>query len=412
MNLTYNIAKRYLFSKKQTNAVNIIAGVSATSIGVGAMALVMVLSVFNGLESLVKSMYTVFYPEIVVTSNASKTFEINTELEQMLKQENNILHYSFILEDNALLEYGGQQQIATIKGIDRNYFKVIPEFDSFVVKGTKDVFYNNGEFMLLGAGIAYGLNLNTTESIEPVGIYMPKKTAASLSNVENSFQKQYIYSCGSFAISDEFDTKYVLVPLSFFQQLSMQYNQISKVEIKLKDKNNDAATIASLQQKLGADFQVKNRYQQNEILYKVLRTEKWIVFAILAAILCIASFNITGALSMLVLDKKKDLAVLTALGLERNDVVKLFLLEGVLLSLLGAVVGIVLAVIFLIIQDKIGIVPMPGSTFVIQHYPVKIQLLDIIVVFILVILIGIVASWLPSKYAAKNIEKEYLSYLS
>ena len=193
MNLTYNIAKRYLFSKKQTNAVNIIAGVSATSIGVGAMALVMVLSVFNGLESLVKSMYTVFYPEIVVTSNASKTFEINTELEQMLKKENNILHYSFILEDNALLEYGGQQQIATIKGIDRNYYKVIPEFDSFVVKGTKDVFYNNGEFMLLGAGIAYGLNLNTTESLEPVGIYMPKKTAASLSNVENSFQKQYIY---------------------------------------------------------------------------------------------------------------------------------------------------------------------------------------------------------------------------
>lgn len=411
MNLTFKIAKRYLFSKKQTNAVNIIAGVSATSIGVGAMALVMVLSVFNGLESLVKSMYTVFYPEVLISSAHSKTLEVNPTLEKTLREENNILHYSYALEDNALLEYGGQQHISTIKAVDKNYFKVVPEFDSFMMEGTKNIFYNDDNFMLLGAGIAYSLSLNVTESIEPIGIYMPKKTSTSLANVENAFQKQYIFSCGSFAISDEFDTKYVIVPLSFFQQLTNQQNQISKIEIKLKNKKDATATIASLQKKLGTDYEIKSRYQQNEILYKVLKTEKWIVFAILAAILCIAAFNITGALSMLVLDKKKDLALLTALGIEKNNVIQLFLLEGLLLSILGAVVGIFLALLFLIIQDTIGIVPMPGNTFVVQFYPVKIMAIDLVAVLLLVILISLVASWLPSKYAAKNIEKEYLSWL-
>jgi lipoprotein-releasing system permease protein len=411
MNLPYKIAKRYLFSKKQTNAVNIIAGVSATSIGVGAMALVMVLSVFNGLEDLVKSLYTVFYPEVLVTSKYSKTFEQHNEFENIFKQNENIAYFSYALEENALLEYGGQQQIATIKGVDKNYFKVVAGFDSFMLDGNKNLQANQQNFMLLGAGIAYTLNLNTTESIEPIGIYMPKKSAKSFSNLENAFQRQYIYTCGSFAISDEFDTKYALVPLSFFQELTENYNQISKVEIKLKNIKKAEKTIQELEDKLGKDFYIKTRYQQNEILYKVLKTEKWIVFAILAAILGIASFNITGALSMLVLDKKKDLAVLTAMGFQKKNTVKLFLIEGVLLSMIGAIVGIVLAVIFLLIQQNIGIVPMPGNTFVVQYYPVKIYFLDIIFVFILVVIISIMASWFPAKHAANNIENEYLSYL-
>lgn len=412
MNLSLLIAKRYIFSKKETNAVNIITAVSAVAVGIGAMALVMVLSVFNGMEGLVKSLYTIFYPEVVIMPAHSKTFEQTDDLETLLKDNKNIAFHSYTLEENALLEYNNQQHISTIKGVDTNYFKVVQGFDTYVKEGTRNIRYNGVNFALLGAGVAYYLNINTAESVEPIGIYMPKKSSKSLSNIENAFQKQYINSCGMFAISDEFDEKYTIVPLEFFQQLTENYGKVSKVELKLKNKNQDKATIKELQEKLGDDFKLKTRYEQNEILYKVLKTEKWIVFAILVAILGIASFNIIGALSMLILDKRKDIAVLTALGYNKDATHKLFLTEGMLLSLLGASIGIILGIIFLIIQKYVGIIPMPGNTFVIQYYPVEIHILDIIAVFAIVIIISLLATWLPAKKAAENIEKEYLSYLN
>ncbi|HNC63118.1 MAG TPA: FtsX-like permease family protein [Chitinophagales bacterium] len=412
MNLSLLIAKRYLFSKKKTNAVNIISGVSAMAIGVGAMSLVLVLSVFNGLEGLVKSLYTVFYPEVLIVPKQAKTFEITDDIETILKSNSNIAVFSYTLEENALLEYNGQQYISTIKGIDDNYFKVVENFDKYIKEGTKNIKVNGTEFAILGAGIAYYLNINTAESIEPIGIYMPKKTAKSLSNVENAFQKRYINSCGMFAISDEFDVKYSIVPLDFFQELTEDYSQASKIEIKLKDNKKDKLTIKELSKKLGDNFTLKTRYEQNEVLYKVLQTEKWIVFAILSAILIIASFNIIGALSMLILDKRKDMAVLTALGYSKENTHKLFLVEGMLLSLLGASIGIIIGIILLLIQKYIGIIPMPGNTFVVEFYPVDIHILDIITVFILVAIISFIATWFPAKKAAENIEKEYLAYLN
>jgi lipoprotein-releasing system permease protein len=412
MNLSLLIAKRYLFSKKKTNAVNIIAGVSAVAIGVGAMALVLVLSVFNGLEDLVKSLYTVFYPEVLITPHHSKTFEITDDIEKILKDNTNIAFFSYTLEENALLEYGSQQHISTVKGVDDNYFKVVKDFDKYVKEGNRNLKANGINFALLGAGTAYYLNINPAESIEPVGIYMPKKSSKSLANVENAFQKQYINTCGMFVVSDEFDAKYSLVPLDFFQQLTENYGKASKIEIRLKDQKKDQHTIQELQKKLGNSFILKTRYEQNEVLYKVLQTEKWIVFAILTAILCIASFNIIGALSMLILDKRKDMAVLTALGFDKKATHRLFLVEGMLLSLLGASVGIVVGILFLLIQKYVGIIPMPGNTFIVQFYPVHIRLTDILAVFILVALISFVATWLPAKRASENIEKEYLGYLN
>ncbi|MCB0514220.1 MAG: ABC transporter permease, partial [Bacteroidetes bacterium] len=320
--------------------------------------------------------------------------------------------FSYTLEENALLEYNGQQYISTIKGVDDNYFKVVENFDKYIKEGTKNIKVNGTEFAILGAGIAYYLNINTAESIEPIGIYMPKKSAKSLSNVENAFQKRYINSCGMFAISDEFDVKYTIVPLGFFQELTEEYSQASKIEIKLKDNKKDKQTIQELIKKLGDNFVLKTRYEQNEVLYKVLQTEKWIVFAILTAILIIASFNIIGALSMLILDKRKDMAVLTALGYSKENTHKLFLLEGMLLSLLGASIGIIIGIILLLIQKYIGIIPMPGNTFVVEFYPVDIHILDIITVFILVAIISFIATWFPAKKAAENIEKEYLAYLN
>lgn len=412
MNLEFRIARRYLFSKKSTNAINVISGVSATAIGVGTLALILVLSVFNGLESLVKSLYTVFYPEIAFTADASKTFAVNEQVLGVLKQDPNVRYYAFSLEENALLEYGDQQHICTVKGVDPQYFRVVSGFDSFMIAGRKDVQLGDFDFILLGAGVAQKMNINTEQAITPVGVYLPRRTASSMASPENAFQKSYLMAGGVFAISDEFDSRYALVPLDFFQRLTENEGRATKAELKLHDPAQAEATVNRLRKSLGPEFRVQTRYEQNEVLYKVLKTEKWAVFAILSFIIIIAAFNIIGALSMLVLEKKKDLAALTALGLPNRSVTRLFLLEGWLLSFFGGMAGMLLAVVLCLLQEHVGLVPMPGSTFIIHYYPVEMRPGDFLAVAGIVTFISLVTAWLPAKKAAANIEKEYLSYLS
>jgi lipoprotein-releasing system permease protein len=241
---------------------------------------------------------------------------------------------------------------------------------------------------------------------------MPKKSGSSFTSMENAFNKSYVTASGAFAVSDEFDSRYTFVPLDFFQELTGNADKASQIEIRLKDKTTSETAIAEIRQKLGNKFVVKSRYEQNEVLYKILKSEKWITFAILVLIMVIASFNIVGALSMLVLEKKKDIATLTALGLPSGSIVKIFLLEGILMSLLGALIGMILAFILCILQQKVGLVPMPGSSFLVQYYPVRMLATDFLAVGAVVILISLLAAYLPARKAALAVEKEYLSYLS
>lgn len=412
MNLELNIAKRYLFSKKSTNAINIISLVSGTAMLFGTMALILVLSVFNGLEGLVKSLYAVFYPDIAITAVEGKTFDISNELRQQLTSINYIDAYSFTLEENALLEYSDRQHICTIKGVDKNYFKVVQKFDTFMVDGKKILQKDSINYCIVGVGVAQKLGMNAAQAFNPVTIYMPKKGSASFASMENAFNKSYVTPSGAFAVSDEFDSKYTFVPLDFFQQLTDNNDKASQIEIRLKDNTQTDMAIQQLQQKLGKSFAVKSRYEQNEVLYKILKSEKWITFAILVLIMVIASFNIIGALSMLVLEKKKDIATLTALGIHKNNIIKLFLLEGILMSCVGAFIGMLLAFILCILQQKVGLVPMPGTSFLVQYYPVKMQVFDFAVVALVVVIISLIAAYLPARKAAMSVEKEYLSYLS
>jgi lipoprotein-releasing system permease protein len=411
MNLELNIAKRYLFSKKSTNAINIISLVSALAMFVGTMALILVLSVFNGLEDLVKSLYTVFYADIAVSAAEGKTFEITDNLKQQLAAINYIDAYTFTLEENALLEYGEQQHICTVKGVDDNYFKVVKNFDTFMVDGVKKLHQDSISFCIVGVGVAQKLGMNAGLAFNPVAIYMPKKTSSSFSSMENAFNKSYITPAGAFAVSDEFDSKYTFVPLSFFQSLTGNVEKASQAEIRLKNSKQTEHVISILKQKLGSAFSVKSRYEQNEVLYKILKSEKWITFAILVLIMIIASFNIIGALSMLVLEKKKDIATLTALGFAKNNIIKLFLLEGILMSCVGAFIGMFVAFILCILQQKVGLVPMPGTSFLVKYYPVQMQVFDFITVTFVVLIISILAAYFPAKKAAAAVEKEYLEYL-
>jgi lipoprotein-releasing system permease protein len=411
MNLELNIAKRYLFSKKSTNAINIISLVSGTAMLLGTMALILVLSVFNGLEGLVKSLYAVFYPDIAITATTGKTFEITNELRQQLKSIHYVDAMSFTLEENALLEYGDQQHICTVKGVDKNYFNVVQKFDTFMVDGKKILQKDSVNYCIVGVGVAQKLGMNPGQAFNPLAIYMPKKTSSSFASMENAFNKSYVSPSGAFAVSDEFDSRYTFVPLDFFQILTDNDSKASQIEIRLKDKSQTEDAKKAIIQQLGKDFTVKSRYEQNQVLYKILKSEKWITFAILVLIMIIAAFNIIGALSMLVLEKKKDIATLTALGIHKNNIIKIFLLEGILMSCVGAAIGMLLAFILCILQQKVGLVPMPGESFLVQYYPVKMKVLDFVIVAFVVIVISFIAAYLPAKKAAMSVEKDYLNYL-
>jgi len=378
----------------------------------GTMALILVLSVFNGLEGLVKSLYAVFYPDIAVSAVEGKTFEITPTLRDKLKSIHYIDAYSFTLEENALLEYSDRQHICTIKGVDKNYFNVVNKFDTFIVEGKKLLQQDSINYGIVGVGVAQKLGMDPARAFNPIALYIPKKTGASFSTLENAFNKSYVTPSGAFAVSDEFDSRYTFVPLDFFQQLTDNSGRASQIEIRLKNKIQSDAIIRQLQQLLGSSFIVKSRYEQNEVLYKVLKSEKWITFAILVLIMIIASFNIIGALSMLVLEKKKDIATLTALGIRQRSIIKIFLLEGMLMSLIGAAIGMLLALILCLLQQKIGLVPMPGTSFLVQYYPVKMLLSDFLAVGTIVVFISLFAAYLPARKAALSVEKEYLSYLS
>lgn len=411
LNLELNIAKRYLFSKKSTNAINIISLVSAFAMLFGTMALILVLSVFNGLEDLVKSLYNVFYSDVAVFPAKGKTFEITDDLKARLKAIDYIEASSFVLQENALLEYEGNQHICTIKAVDDNYFKVAKGFDTFIVDGKKILYADSINYIIPGVGVAQGLGLNNIMTLNPVGIYMPKKSASNFALLENAFNRNYLTPSAVFAVSDEFDTKYALTSLSFFQNLTENYYRASEIDIRLKNPQLSANAIKSIKNKLGTSFEVKSRYEQNEVLYKILKSEKWVTFSILVFIILIASFNIIGALSMLVLEKKKDIATLTALGFKQRSILKLFLFEGLLMSGLGAICGMILAVILCILQQKIGLIPMPGTSFLVKYYPVKMNFSDFAVVGLVIIAISLIAAWFPAKKAAKSVENEYLTYL-
>ena len=264
MNLELKIARRYLFSKKSTNAINIISLVSGTAMLFGTMALILVLSVFNGLEGLVKSLYAVFYPDIAITATTGKTFDITNELRQQLKSINYVDAMSFTLEENALLEYGEQQHICTVKGVDKNYFNVVQKFDTFMVDGKKILQKDSVNYCIVGVGVAQKLGMNPGQAFNPLAIYMPKKTSSSFASMENAFNKSYVSPSGAFAVSDEFDSRYTFVPLDFFQTLTDNDNKASQIEIRLKDKSQTEDAKKAIIQQLGKDFTVKSRYEQNQ----------------------------------------------------------------------------------------------------------------------------------------------------
>lgn len=399
--LPLRIAFRYLISKKSTNAINIISGVSMLGMACGSLALVLVLSVFNGFEGLVISLYQSINPDIEVTAKEGKVFKLeNDELEKIAALEG-VEFISQALEENAILRYNDNEYIATIKGVDA-YFVQISQVSGKMIGGEFLTGDQNKPYAVVGAGVAGALALDLDNRLNAISIFLPKRGKTTMAlDPSQAFIRKTISPSGVFSIQQEFDNKYVFVPLEFTRDLLKYVSELSSLEIKLYPGANKKHTQNQIAAIMGDRFHVKDRFEQNEFLYRVMRSEKWAVFAILSFILIIAAFNIIGSLSMLVIEKTKDIAVLKAMGATKGLIRRIFLWEGMLTSLIGSFTGIILGIIICWIQINFEVIKLQGSgTFVIDSYPVVMKASDFVLVAVTVITISILTSWVPAHRAA------------
>jgi len=377
--------------------------VSISAIAVGTAALLIILSVFNGFEGFIKSLYNSFYPEIKITAVEGKTFEARPALIQNIKKIDGVETLSMSLEDRVLFTFGNNQSIAVLKGIDKNYDKVSKIKES-VDHGTMDFSGENSRIppAVFGMGIANKLGI-TDRSMMPVSCFAFRNTQSYNLDVLSAYNQQEFHVQGVFYLQEEMDEKFVFAPLEQVQLVLGREKAISSIELSL-DPNSSAESVRTkIQKKIGTKLKAETRYEQNKTLYFILKSERWATFAILALMLVIASFNIVGSLSMLVLEKRKDSAILRTMGADQKMIRRIFLATGILLSCIGALIGMLIAFIVCFAQKKFGFVRLDGSdNLLIDAYPVDMHLFDFVLVLLTVVLFAFLASVGPAKKAAAN----------
>ena len=405
MNLSFYIARRYLLGKKSQNAINIISGISVLGITTGTMALVIVLSVFNGFDTVVKSLYNTFDPDIQISARMGKTFAPDPVTMQELRSTPGVVAVSEVLEENVLLLYDERQHIATIKGVD-DAFNNVSGLDSMVYDGEMKLKDRNRPYAVVGQGVALSLGIGLS-FINPIFVYTIDRTSRiNMAQPEESIRRDYIYPSGIFSIEQEYDSRYIICPIEFVRNLLSYQDEVTSLEVKLDPGLPPEGVQKQIESLMGDDFYVKNREQQNELFYKVMRSEKWAIFLILTFILIIASFNVIGSLSMLIIDKKKDIITLRNMGAEKRLIKRIFLVEGWLMSVFGSITGIFLGTAISWVQQRFGIIKLTGNgNFIIEAYPVHIEVVDICLVWVTVLLIGLLAA----RYPVRQISKKYLA---
>jgi lipoprotein-releasing system permease protein len=399
--LSLYIAKRYLFAKKSRNAINVISAVSVAGVTVGTMALIIILSVFNGLETMVSSIFNTFDPDIKITAAEGKTFIPDTARLKRLAKVDGLCCYSLTIEDNALLKYGSRQYIATIKGVDDNY-AMVSNIDSSMWEGQFMLKSDKGRpYAVPGIGVAQYLGIRVN-FITPLEIIFPKKTGSTSLSAENSLIEKFIFPSGIFEVEKEYDSKYVYIPIDFARELTETDKGVSTIEIRFKEHANPAAVQKDIKKIYGKSFLVRNRYEQQEIFYKVMRSERLAIFFILTLILIIASFNIIGSLTMLIIEKERDIEILKSLGANNTLIRKIFIFEGWMISIIGAITGIILGFFICWLQQTYGFVKLNSQSLIMDSYPVVLKLKDFIIVPSTVLMIGYWAAWYPVRFLTKK----------
>jgi lipoprotein-releasing system permease protein len=407
MNFPFFVARRYLFSKKSTHAINIISGISVIGVAIATMALVVTLSVFNGFHDLVATFFTSFDPQLKIQPAEGKTVVADDPILTQIRQLPQVEVATECVEDQALAIYHGRQAMVVIKGVDDNFSQLTH---------INEILVGDGDFSLHAADLHYGiLGIRLAEELatgyafkEPMKIYAPRRQGQfDLTDPENAFEEDELYSPGVlFNVKQaKYDKDYILTSIGFARRIFDQQGMLSSLELRLKPGSNFDAVKKEIKRLCGTRFIVKDRFEQQDDTFKIMKIEKFIAYIFLTFILMVACFNIIGSLSMLIIDKKDDVVTLRNLGASDKQIVRIFLFEGRMISAIGAVVGIIIGLLLCWAQQQFGIVALGSSSgsFVINAYPVSVHPEDIILIFITVLIVGFLAVWYPVRYFAKRL---------
>lgn len=399
----FKFAWRYFKAKKSANAINIIAWVTVGVIAFATCCQILVLSVFNGFEDLVKSLYSSFYTDLKVIPANGKTFTLTTQQISAIKQQPSVANLSLEAEEKALLKNEDAQTVVYLKGVDDNY----PNVSGVASKTSRGV-YNTGTidapYLVAGAGIqnAVALNVDPAFPSDSLTVILPKRNSENNDPLQ-SISEGKLKAAGVFSIQQEFDEKYAITNIDFVKrQMAFAADEYSAVEIKLRPKEDPVVAGKDIQKLLGPNYKILTRYEQNTSLYNTMKMEKWAIYAVLTLILIIAAFNMVSALTMLVLEKRKDISVLQSMGTGRNSILKIFLAEGLLLAGIGAVAGVGLSVLLCLAQMKFKLIKITGGSFLIDYFPVKLIVTDFLLVTATVAAIAFIAAWFPARKASRQ----------
>ena len=407
MKYEFFIARRYLFSCKSHHAINVISGISVVGVTIATVALVCTMSVFNGFRDLVASLFTAFDPQLKVSLVEGRTINADDSSLEKLKLLESVEVYTPVLEDEALVVRDNHQMVVTIKGVADNITEQVE---------LEKILYGDGEFALKADVLEYGvvgiqlagqLGLNAYFE-EPLQVYAPRKgERVNMANPVASFNHDELQSPGVvFMVQQtQYDGHYILTSLGFAQRLFDQKGQISSVELKLKKGVNQSEAKKEIRHLMGSKFKVQDRYEQQDDVFRIMRIEKLISYLFLTFILLVACFNIIGSLSMLMIDKKQDVQTLRSMGADNGQICRIFMLEGRMISLAGAVVGVLVGLLLCWMQKEFGFISMGGNAgdFIVDSYPVSVHFWDIVLIFVTVLIVGWVAVWYPVRYFSKNL---------
>lgn len=404
MNFPLFIANRYFFSRKKKNFINVIAIISMAVVAIATAALIIALSVYNGMEGLLRSIYGSFDAELSISPTHGKSFELTDDLFNSIQQVEGVVNITEVIEDNVLLKYNEAQKLVKMKGLSDNFI-THSYMAPYVIEGEFAFHQDSIQYAILGNGIRQALSINIKDDFYPLQFFYPKNVKPGALDPSNYFSRANIMPGGVFRLEQHYDDEYVFVPLSFAQALLNYGEKRTSLEISTEHDASISDVQEALIALLGPDFRVLNSDQQHADLYKILRIEKLLVFLIFSLIIGIASINIFFSLSMLVIEKRRDIAVLLAMGAPAQKIRRIFLSEGAIIAFSGAGLGLLLGLVVAWLQDTFGLISMGGGqSLILQAYPVEIQLTDFVYTALCIILITFLASIHPAIMAPKNVD--------
>jgi len=389
--LKFHLAKRYLIGKKSTNAIHVITGISMVGLSVGTAALIIILSVFNGFQDLLMTFFSSFNPPLKVSPIMGKTFIPDEDMIGFLEKHPDVKAFSFTLEELSLFEYNDRIEVGVVKGVDEHY-QMVTTLENTLIQGRFALREEGTNRAMVGAGMARKLGINVMDQFSALTVYMPDRRATAF---DQPFKSRLIRPVGVFAVHSEVDQEYVIAPMEFVRDLLGEKEGVSYLEIAAQSEQGIGRIQRQLEEKWGESFLIRNQYQQDEAFYRIMQIEKWVSFAIISLTLILVAFNLVGALWMIVLEKKRDISILKAMGADSTFIKNVFFTSGLLIGIGGMIIGIILAIVFYLLQTNFGLIPVPPG-FVVESYPISLRWYDFVIVGITVSIIGLLGSIWPA----------------